>query len=104
MTSQDPAYRYPMNWYRYPCLNIKKNQFLYRSTDTLNPGIDTPIPETILGTDTAPEYRYPGTGIDTCRRGFDTSSEIQPPTVSFGYRYSTSSTDTLGSRIAEKGC
>ncbi|KAL4308625.1 hypothetical protein GQ457_01G028870 [Hibiscus cannabinus] len=80
------------------------------STDTLNPGIDTPIPETILGTDTAPEYRYPGTGIDTCRRGtdtcrrgIDTSSENQPPTASFGYRYSTSSTDTLGSRIAEKG-
>ncbi|KAL4383720.1 hypothetical protein GQ457_15G008360 [Hibiscus cannabinus] len=93
-----------------------KSQFLYRSTDTLNPGIDTPIPETILGTDTAPEYRYPGTGIDTCRRGTDTSgidtfgrgtdtsSENQPPTASFGYRYSTSSTDTLGSRIAEKGC
>ncbi|KAL4281771.1 hypothetical protein GQ457_03G000210 [Hibiscus cannabinus] len=81
-----------------------KNQFLYRSTDTLNPGIDTPITETILGTDTAPEYQYPCTGIDTCRRGTDTSSENQPPTASFGYRYSTSSTDTLGSRIAEKGC
>ncbi|KAL4378096.1 hypothetical protein GQ457_02G031540 [Hibiscus cannabinus] len=83
-----------------PCVSIPYEP----STDTLNPGIDTPIPETILGTDTAPEYRYPGTGIDTCRRGFDTSSEIQPPTASFGYRYSTSSTDTLGSRIAEKGC
>ncbi|KAL4289900.1 hypothetical protein GQ457_14G006400 [Hibiscus cannabinus] len=74
-----------------------KNQFLYRSIDTL-------IPETILGTDTALEYRYPGTGIETSRRGIDTSVEFQPPTASFGYRYSTSSTDTLGSRIAEKGC
>ncbi|KAL4379336.1 hypothetical protein GQ457_02G017580 [Hibiscus cannabinus] len=62
------------------------------------------IPESFLGTDTAPEYRYPGTGIDTCRRGFDTSSVFQPPTASLWYRYSTSSTDTLGSRIAEKAC
>ncbi|KAL4313527.1 hypothetical protein GQ457_01G029900 [Hibiscus cannabinus] len=81
-----------------------KNQFLYRSTNTLNPGIDTPIPETILGTDTAPEYRYPGTGFETSTRGFETSVDFQPPTASFGYRYSTSSTDTLGSRITEKGC
>ncbi|KAL4273207.1 hypothetical protein GQ457_13G017230 [Hibiscus cannabinus] len=81
-----------------------KNHFLYRSTDTLNPGIDTPIPESTLGTDTAPEYRYPGTGFETSTRGIDTSVEFQPPTASFGYQYSTSSTDTLGSRIAEKGC
>ncbi|KAL4282812.1 hypothetical protein GQ457_16G005300 [Hibiscus cannabinus] len=63
-----------------------KNQFLYRSTDTLNPGIDTPIPETILGTDTAPEYRYPGTGIDTCRRGTDTSvGEVPIPLGRYRY-------------------
>ncbi|KAL4304493.1 hypothetical protein GQ457_10G019150 [Hibiscus cannabinus] len=85
-----------------------KNQFYKGSTDTLNPGTDTPyktrIPESILSTDTAPEYRYPCTGFETRPRGFETSIWFQPPTASFGYRYSTSSTDTLGSKIAEKCC
>ncbi|KAK8562447.1 hypothetical protein V6N12_010525 [Hibiscus sabdariffa] len=49
-----------------------------------------------------PEYRYTGHGFETMDRGFKTSMHFQTPTTSFGYRYSNTSTDTLGSRIAEK--
>ncbi|KAK8650599.1 hypothetical protein V6N13_140231 [Hibiscus sabdariffa] len=88
MASHDPEYRYP----RF-------------STDTPNPGIDTPFaprnPEWFSSTDTHWEYRYPLHGFETMLEGFETFITLWAPTASFGFRYSTSSIDTLGPKIAD---